>query len=148
MRNKLSSIACCGIILAVLLSMTAGAQAQEGADLVRQLTGKAEAPVQDAARLAQAYRKAIDYLMPLMSADDVPSRYNYQIMLQDMGSHAARPGAEAERETLAKVMIETLDRADMPDTVRHWFVLQLERIGKSESVPAFVKLMSADEKTE
>ena len=145
MRNKLSSIACCGIILAVLLSMTAGAQAQEGADLVRQLTGKAEAPVQDAARLAQAYRKAIDYLMPLMSADDVPSRYNYQIMLQDMGSHAARPGAEAERETLAKVMIETLDRADMPDTVRHWFVLQLERIGKSESVPAFVKLMSADD---
>jgi len=145
MRNKLSSIACCGIILAVLLSMTAGAQAQEGADLVRQLTGKAEAPVQDAARLAQAYRKAIDYLMPLMSADDVPSRYNYQIMLQDMGSHAARLGAEAERETLAKALIETLDRADMPDTVRHWFVLQLERIGKSESVPAFVKLMSADD---
>lgn len=145
MRNKLSSIACCGIIFAVLLSMTAGAQAQEGADLVRQLTGKAEAPVQDTARLAQAYRKAIDYLMPLMSADDVPSRYNYQIMLQDMGSHAARPGAEAERETLAKAMIETLDRADMPDTVRHWFVLQLERIGKGESVPALVKLMSAED---
>lgn len=145
MRSKLSSIARCGIIFAVLLSTTAGAQAQGGADLVRQLTGEAEAPARDVAQLAQAYRSAINYLMPLMSADDVPSRYNYQIMLQDMGSHAARPGAEAERRTLAEAMIETLDRASMPDTVRHWFVLQLERIGKDESVPVLVKLMSADD---
>ena len=145
MRNKLSSIARCGIVFAALLSLTVGAQAQDGADLVRQLTGKAEAPARDAAQLAQSYRRAIDHLMPLMSADDVPSRYNYQIMLQDMGSHAARPGAEAERETLAKAMIETLDRGDMPDTVRHWFVLQLERIGKGESVPVLVKLMSAED---
>lgn len=146
MRNKLSSITYRGIVLAAFLAMAAGAQAQDGADLVQQLCGKAEAPVRDAAQLAQAYQKAIDYLMPLMSADEVPSRYNYQIMFQDMGSYAARPGAEVEREALAKVIVANLDRADMPDVVRHWFVLQLERIGKGESVPALVKLMSADDK--
>lgn len=145
MRNKLLHVVRYGIVLVALLGVAVSVQAQDGADLVKQLSGKAEAPAQDAAPLAQSYRKAIDYLLPLMSADDVPSRYNYQIMFQDMGSHAARPGAEAERETLAKAMIETLDRADMPDTLRHWFVLQLERIGKGESVPALVKLMSADD---
>jgi HEAT repeat protein len=145
MRNQFSSITRCGIVLAVLLSMTAGVQAQDGPDLVRQLTGKAEVPARDVAQLAQAYRSAINYLLPLMSADDVPSRYNYQIMLQDMGSHAARPGAETERRTLAEAIIETLDRASMPETVRHWFVLQLERIGKGESVPALTRLMSSDD---
>jgi len=113
--------------------------------LLKQLCGKAEAPARNVAELTAAYEKAIDYLLPPMSADDIASRYNYQIMFQDMGSHAARPGAELERETLAKVMVKTLQEAGMPDTVRHWFVLQLERIGKGESVPALVKLMSAED---
>ena len=114
MRNKLSSIANCGIILAVLLALAASAQAQDGSDLVKQLCGKADAPVRDAEQLAQAYQEAIDYLMPLMSADDVPSRYNYQIMFQDMGSYAARPGAETERQAMAKVIVANLD-ARHPD---------------------------------
>lgn len=146
MRNKLLRVARYGIVLVALLGMAVSAQAQDGADLVKQLSGKAEAPTRDAAQLAQAYQKAVDYLMPLMSADDVPSRYNYQIMLQDMGSHAARPGAEGERQTLAKVMIENLERTDMPDTVGNWLVLQLERIGKGESVPALAKLMSSEDR--
>ncbi len=146
MRNKLLSIARYGIVLVALLAMATGAQAQDGAELVKQLCGKAEAPSRDAAQLAQAYQKAIDYLLPLMSADDVPSRYQYQIMFQDMGSHAARPNAEMERATLAKVMVENLEKAEMPATVRNWFVLQIERIGKGESVPALTKLMSNDDK--
>ena len=132
-------------MLALLVSVSL-APAQDAAALVRQLSGKAEAPARSAAQLAEAYQKAIDYLLPLMSADDVGSRYDYQIMLQDMGSHAARLGAETQRETLAKVMIETLQQAEMPDTVRHWFVLQIERIGKGESVPALVKLLDSDDK--
>jgi len=132
-------------VLALLASVSV-APAQDGEALVQQLSGKADAPNRSAAQLAEAYQKAIDYLLPLMSAENVESRYNYQIMFQNMGSHASRPGAETQRETLAKVMIENLEQAEMPATVRHWFVLQLERIGKGESVAALAKLLASDDR--
>lgn len=127
------------------LCVTAPARAQSTDELLQQLCGKAEAPARDAAQLAQAYQKALDHLLPLMSAEDVGSRYAPQIVLQDMGSYAARPGAEVERETLAKVLMKNLDQPNLPDTVRHWIVLQIERIGKGESVPGLAKLMTAQD---
>jgi hypothetical protein len=128
------------------LSIAAAAHAQTGQELVAQLTGKTQAPARDAAQLTEAYQKAIDYLMPLMSAENVGSRYNPQILLQDMGSYSTRPGAEAERLALANVMVKTLEQTKMENTVRNWFVLQLERIGKAESVPLLTKLMSDEDK--
>ncbi len=135
------------LLLALLAVLTAAstAPAQDMETLLAQLRGKADAPTRSAAQLKTAYLKAIDHLLPLMSAEDVGSRYAHQIALQDMGSHASRLGAELERKTLAEAMIATLDSAEMPDTVRHWFVLQLERIGKGESVPALAKLMFAED---
>ncbi len=132
-------------ILILFIGNSAG-HAQSPQELINQLTGKAEAPQRNAEQLSQAYQKAIDYLMPLMSADDVQSRYEPQIVLQDIGSYAARPGAELERETLAKVMITYIGQKEMPDTLREWFVLQIERIGKAESVPAMTKLLSSEDK--
>jgi len=119
---------------------------QEINELIDQLTGKAQAPQRDAQQLAQAYQKAIDYLLPLMSADDIDSRYNHQITLQQIASHASRPGAETERRALAMIIIKTLELAEMPDTVRNWFVRQIERIGQSESVPTMAKLLSSEDK--
>ncbi len=129
-----------------VLMMPTGVLAQSGQDLVAQLCGPKEAPARNAQQLAEAYQKAIDYLLPLMSADDVGSRYKYQIMLQDMGAHAARPGAESERVAFATVLIKNLEQAKMPDTVQHWFVLQIERTGGKESLPALTKLLSAEDK--
>ena len=63
-----------------------------------------------------------------------------------MGSYAARPGAEAQRLVLAQVMVKTLEQAKMENTVRNWFILQLERIGKAESVPLLTKLMSDEDR--
>ncbi len=146
MRNRLFHVGRYGIVLLGLLVMVTSVQAQDRADLVRQLTGKAEAPARDADQLAQAYQQAIDYLLPLMSAEDVSSRYEYQIMLQDMGSHASRPGAEAERAVLARVLSDKLEKGQMPDTVRNWFVLQIERIGKGESVQALARLLSSSDR--
>jgi HEAT repeat protein len=125
--------------------MAAPTGAQSGEELVRQLCGKADAPARNAGQLAQAYQGALDYLLPLMSAEDVGSRYAPQILLQDMGSHASRPGAEAEREVLARVLIKNADQPNLPDTVRHWIVLQIERIGKGECVPGLAKLMTAQD---
>jgi len=134
-----------GVIL-VGLSIVTAAHAQTGEQLVAQLTGKAQGPARDAAQWAQAYQKAVDYLLPLMSAEDVGSRYAPQILLQDIGSYAARPGAEAQRLALATVMVKTLEQAKMENTIRNWFILQLERIGKAESVPVLTKLMSDEDK--
>ncbi|MEN6427672.1 MAG: HEAT repeat domain-containing protein [Phycisphaerales bacterium] len=136
---KISVVAMATFALSVI---AAPALAQSGEDLVQQLSGKAEGPTRNAAQLAEAYQNALDYLLPLMSAQDVGSRYAYQITLQNMGSYAARPGAEVERETLAKVLVKTIERPDIESTVRHWIVLQLERIGKGESVPCLARLMT------
>lgn len=134
-----------GMIL-VALSIATAAQAETGEELVAQLTGKAQGPARNAAQLAEAYQTAVDYLLPLMSAEDIGARYAPQILLQDMGSYATRPGAEAQRLALATVMVKTLENAKMENTVRNWFILQLERIGKAESVPVLTKLMSDEDK--
>ncbi len=146
MSGRLVKTAYLGVVLLALVAFSHAALAQDGAELVKQLSGQTQAPTRDAAQLAQAYQTAIDYLLPLMSAENVGSRYNYQIMLQDMGSHASRPGAETERLALAKVMLKTIEQAEMPGTVRNWFVRQIERMGKGESVPTLVKLMASEDK--
>ncbi len=146
MSSKLSVIKNLAVVGFVVLATAWVAYAQNAEQLVDQLRGKAQAPSGSAEQLTQAYEKAINYLLPLMSAEDVASRYEPQIALQDMGSHAARPGAEAEREALARVLCRTIETAEMPATVRYWFVLQIERIGKDESVQTLTKLLSSQDK--
>ncbi|MGE5297075.1 MAG: HEAT repeat domain-containing protein [Solirubrobacterales bacterium] len=142
MTRSLLRVSFAAMAMLVLSVPATFANAQSTEELISQLCGKAQAPARDATQLAEAYQKAFDYLLPLMSAEDVGSRYAPQIVLQDMGSYAARPGAEIERETLAKVLAKNVDQPNMPNTVRHWIVFQLERIGKGESVPCLTKLMS------
>ncbi len=146
MSGKLLKIMNLTVGILIVFALAQGTYGQSAEELVNQLRGKAEAPERNAEQMAQAYQKAVDYLLPLMSADDVASRYQYQIALQDMGSYAARPGAEAEREALARVLCRTVETAEMPAEVRNWFVLQLERIGKDESVKTLTNLLSSQDK--
>jgi HEAT repeat protein len=146
MSRKLSRITNLAMRILIVFAVTQGARGQSAEELLNQLRGRAQGPQRSAEQLAQAYQTAVDYLLPLMSADDVGSRYDYQIALQDMGSYAARPGAEAEREALARVLCRTVETAEMPATVRNWFVLQLERIGKDESVKTLTNLLSSQDK--
>jgi HEAT repeat protein len=133
------------LILGICVAAVSNVQAQDMNALISQLAGKTEAPQRTEVQLAEAYEKAIGHLIPLMGADDVASRYNYQIALQDMGAHAARPGAETQRRALAEVMVKTLEQAEMSKTVRYWLVLQLERIGKEESVATLAEFMASDD---
>lgn len=131
--------------LLVGLAMVTATHAQTDEQLVAQLTGKAEGPARDGAQLTQAYQQAVDYLLPLMSAENVSSRYAPQILLQDMGLYAGRPGAEAQRLAMVQVVLKTLEQAQMETTVRNWFIRQLEHIGKAESVGLLAKLMSHED---
>lgn len=97
-----------------------------------------------AALLVADCEQQIDTLMPLMSAEDIESRYEHQIALQDLCSRAARPNAEGERRAMSLALINTLED-DMPDTVRNWLVLQLERIGVGEAIPALTALLESDD---
>ena len=147
MNNKPSIIITLIMVTLAFFAFTKPAQSQEGQDLLNQLTGKADSPFRNAEQFTEAYQKAIDYLMPLMANDENPRvQYEWQLALQDLGSYASRPGAELERQSLAKVMIKTLEEKEMPNTLKNWFVLQLERIGKAESVPALAKLLSNEDK--
>jgi HEAT repeat protein len=130
----------------ILLATAGNTYAQDMDELLNQLSGKAEAPARNADQLAQVYEKAVDYLLPLMSADDVGSRYQYQITLQNIGSFASRPGAETERRSLAIVLCRKIETTKMLPTVSNWFVLQLQRIGKDESVKTLTKLLSSEDK--
>jgi HEAT repeat protein len=146
MKDKFFSFVRTGLFLALALSLTAGVFAQTSPEeLIKQLTGKAEAPTPEAAQLAESYQKALDYLIPLMAADDVPSRYNPQIQLQSLGSYAARPGADTQREVFAKVLILNLEKPQVSGVVKNWFVLQLERVGGAESVEPLAKLLKSDD---
>jgi HEAT repeat protein len=145
MSRKLSIITNLIVVTLILLATAQGAYAQDIDELLNQLSGKAEAPARNAEQLAQAYEKAVDYLLPLMSADDVGSRYQYQITLQNICSYASRPGAENERRTLAIVLCRKIETTRMLPTVSNWFVLQLQRIGKDESVKTLTNLLSSQD---
>ena len=99
MKNKRSNITTV-FVFCMMLMMCTALVAQDTQTLLAQLTGQTEAPQRRAAQLETAYQTAIKALLPLMSAEDVESRYAHQITLQYMAAHASRPGAQAEREVM------------------------------------------------
>ena len=145
MNKKPSTIITLALVTLAIFAFSQTAQSQEGSVLLNQLTGKAEAPARNAEQLTEAYQNVIDYLIPNM-AEASRSQYDWQLALQNLGSYASRPGAELERQTLAKVMIKTLEEKEMPNTLQNWFVLQLQRIGGAESVPGLTKLLKTEDK--
>jgi len=147
MNKKTSIIITLAMVTLAFFASTQVARSQDGQDLLNQLTGNAEAPTRNAEQLSEAYQKVIDYLIPLMTNDENPRvQYEWQLALQNLGSYSSRPGAELERQTLAKIMIKTLEEKEMPNTLQNWFVLQIQHIGKTESVPALAKLLSNEDK--
>jgi HEAT repeat protein len=134
------------IALSLLFSSISNVYAQNVEQLLKQLSGTTETPQRNAEQLTEAYQRTLDYLVPLLSSKDVRSRYDYQTILENICSYSTRPGAETERQTLSKTICNILEKKEMPDTVRHLFVLQLERIGKDESIPLLSKLLSSEDK--
>ncbi|MBN2028843.1 HEAT repeat domain-containing protein [bacterium] len=133
------------VIMVILLMSAMNGYAQSMDELIDQLCGKAESPERNSAQLTEAYERAVNYLVPLMANEDVDTRYNAQITVQNMGSYAARPGAEPERKALANVMIQTIGQRGIPATVQHWLIQQIGRIGMAESVPTLAKLMAGED---
>jgi HEAT repeat protein len=109
-------------------------------EALQELSGEADAPPRTIPQLREDYRATLDYLIPRIAAKKASERFEPQITLQDVASHAGRPGAEEERMELCAAMIGRLSR-ETPQPTRVWIVRQLGRVGKAESVPALKQLL-------
>ena len=85
--------------------------------------------------------ESVEALIPKLAAPNLEERYEPQMELQAMASKAARPGAEAERAELAKVLLAKAADASVPAPARVWMVRQIELIGAGESVDPLAKLL-------
>ena len=83
--------------------------------------------------------------MPKLAAAKVEDRYSAQMELQNLALNAGRPGAEAERAELAKILAAKATDAAVPQPARVWVVRQLEYIGAAESVAALTTLLNGQD---
>lgn len=89
--------------------------------------------------------ESVSALIPGLASDTVEDRYGYQMQLQDLASHASRPGAEKERAALSALLAERVADADIPTPARGWMVRQLEYMGGKEAVDALAGLLNDDD---
>ena len=135
------------LILIVAVCTTGAINAQDTDALLRQLTGQEKAPARSASQLERAYQLAVDVLVKGMSQGASDAQYDYQLTFQLMAMHAARPGAEAERQTLAGLLAGKISDPNIDIITLNWIVLQLQRIGEAESVLPLASLMRSDVKS-
>src|SRR5512139_939483 len=84
--------------------------------------------------------QTVSDLLPKLAATKVEDRCSAQIDLQNLALNAARPGAEAKRAELEKVLAANAIDPAVPQPARVWIVRQLEYIGATESVAALTTL--------
>jgi hypothetical protein len=89
--------------------------------------------------------QTVNDLIPKLAAQKVEDRYAPQMELQSRAANASRPGAEAERTELAKILAAKANDATVPQPARAWIVRQLEYIGSAESVPALTALLAGQD---
>ena len=85
--------------------------------------------------------QTVNDLIPRLAAAKVEDRYGAQMELQHLAVNTARPGAEAERAELAKILAAKAADTAVPQPARVWIVRQLEYIGAAESVSALTTLL-------
>lgn len=88
---------------------------------------------------------SVNDLIPRLAATNVTERYSAWMELQEMASQSSRPGAEAAREELDKVLADKAGDEDVPQPARMWLIRQLEYIGGDDSVNALTETMRGDD---
>jgi len=86
--------------------------------------------------------QAVNELIPKLADAKVESRYAAQMALQDIASNASKPGNEAARATLGKILAAKAADPSVPQPARVWIVRQLEYMGGEEAVGALDKVMN------
>ncbi len=97
-----------------------------------------------AARAAD-YQQAVNELIPTLASEKVSDRYGAQMQLQDLASISSKPGNDADRAALGKVLAAKAADASVPQPARVWIVRQIEYMGGAEAVDALAKLLNGDD---
>src|SRR5512143_2469058 len=91
------------------------------------------------------FNQQVTDLIPRLAAENVPDRYNAQMELQAIASNSSKPGNEAERAELGKVLAAKAGDNSVPQPARIWLVRQLEYMGGAEAVDTLTALMSGQD---
>ena len=94
---------------------------------------------------AGASEQAVNDLIPRLAAPRIEDRMAPQNELQAVAAKASRPGAEAERLALARILAAKAADSSVPQPARVWIVRQLEYVGAVESVPALTSLLGGED---
>lgn len=116
-------------------------QASEIDQLVKELKGEAPAKERYGWELESAYKKVLDALLPKIGSENPEEQKAPQQDLQAICWYASRPGAEAERAAVCKAIASRL-KPELPNPAKTWLLLQLERVGRAESVDSVAKLLN------
>lgn len=93
------------------------------------------------AAIAADFEQAVDEFIPGLADANVPARYAVMMQLQTLAAEAGKPGNEADRLTLSRVLAAKAIDASVPQPSRVWIVRQIEYIGKDECVEALAKVL-------
>ena len=143
-RSLLPRILLAAVALAPAVSAAPGAPgapAAEPDDLIKQMTGEAEAPARSAQQWQAAYRTVLDYLLPAMGTEDANKRGEAQRRFEAVALPTGGPGAEVQRRALGTVMAEALSKNDNVEA-KAWLLRQLQHVGGAEAVPALEKALA------
>jgi HEAT repeat protein len=85
-----------------------------------------------------AYSEAVKSLLPGLASNDDGALNTLEATVHNAG----RPGAETERLACCNAIVAALNASDTPPRVKACLLRQLQNIGKEESVPTLIKLLS------
>ncbi len=94
---------------------------------------------------AADFEQAVNDLIPKLANADVPKRYNAQMQLQELASDSSKPGNDADRTALGKVLAAKVADESVPQPARVWMVRQLEYMGREEAVEALTQLLKSED---
>lgn len=133
MRSLKTAGFLCAMLLAASACLAAEAPAPDA--LIQEFLGQAPAVQRSDADLQTAYGQALASLLPKLGTDKQMTDAKAGQTLIDICFRASRPGAAKERAALCRALVPLL-AGGTPDQARLFLLMQLERIGGAECVPA------------
>jgi HEAT repeat protein len=120
------------------------AQDNEVDALLEEFKGQSTALVRFARNLRADYNRVLDALLPDMNSADAGKSGAAIESWQRISIHAARPGAEEQRQAVVAATATKLT-PQVPTTTRLYLFKVLERIGRAEAVPVLNTALNEQE---
>lgn len=133
------------LLLAASCVLTVPVCAQDEVDaLLQEFKGESTAIVRSPENLRADYNRVLDALLPEMNSADAGKSGAAIENWQRISIHAARPGAEEQRQAVVAATASRLT-PQVPTATRLYLFKVLERIGRAEAVPVLTTAFNEQE---